>query len=203
MLYSSVNSKRIFRFVFLLIAIAMIGIACSKDEDETEPVPTGGSGVLYDDTPYNLQYGSLPTPIIPGDNPLTNQGVELGRMLFYDKQLSGDGTLACAGCHVQSNGFSDTTQFSIGILGFPGGRQAMASFNMLWNNNEFFWDGRGGFIATYGAQNRLCHQMRDAEANFELEENEPNIGSTEVFRLSKSILPLINAKLEKVLDDLK
>jgi len=140
------KSNKLTQNILILFALTLLAVACSKDDDaELEPIPSSAN-VVYDDTPYNLEYGTLPTPNIPTDNPLTNQGVELGRMLFYDKQLSGDGTLACAGCHVQSTGFSDTTQFSIGILGLPGGRQAMASFNMLWNNNEFFWDGRAHLL---------------------------------------------------------
>ena len=136
------NLNRITQFVFLFIAIALVLQACKKDDKE----PGITINALYDDTPYDLQYGALPTPTMPDDNLLTNQGVELGRMLFYDKQLSGDGTLACAGCHVQEHGFSDTARFSTGILGLKGGRQAMASFNMLWNNNEFFWDGRAHLL---------------------------------------------------------
>jgi len=132
------NFKSFIETGLLILVIAVVIVACKKDNEEEV--------TLYDATPYNLEYGSLPTPTIPADNPLTIQGVKLGRMLFYDKQLSGDGSLACAGCHIQANGFSDTTQFSLGILGFPGKRQAMASFNMLWNNNEFFWDGRAHLL---------------------------------------------------------
>jgi cytochrome c peroxidase len=143
MSFSLFNFNRISKFIFLLIAISLVFQACKKDEELIEYIPPV---VLYDSTPYDLQHGTLPIPSIPEDNLLTNQGVELGRMLFYDKQLSGDGTLACAGCHVQENGFSDTARFSTGILGLEGGRQAMASFNMLWNNNEFFWDGRAHLL---------------------------------------------------------
>ena len=127
---------------YWMVLLSFIGIifSCSKD-DGTDPSP-----VVYDGTAYNLEYGSLPTPSIPIDNALTVQGVELGRMLFYEKKLSGNNSLSCAGCHVQSNAFSDTNQFSLGILGLPGGRQAMASVNMLWNNNEFFWDGRAHLL---------------------------------------------------------
>ena len=114
MSFTSFKFNRIFQFVFLLIAISLVFQACKKDEELIEYIPPV---VLYDGTPYNLQHGTLPIPSIPEDNLLTNQGVELGRMLFYEKQLSGDGTLACAGCHVQENGFSDTARFSTGILG--------------------------------------------------------------------------------------
>ena len=135
------TSKWAISFIFLSFIVL---ISCSK-KDDFEPTTTLGSS-LYDPTPYDLQYGTLPVPMVPGDNQLTNAGVQLGRMLFYDKQLSSNGTLACAGCHVQENAFTDTNQFSTGVLGFMGGRQAMVSFNMLWNNNEFFWDGRAHFL---------------------------------------------------------
>jgi cytochrome c peroxidase len=142
------NFKSLTYKALIIFALTLLAVACSKDDKaEVGPIPsTSNTTVVHDDTPYHLEYGTLPTPVIPGDNPLTNQGVELGRMLFYDKQLSGDGSLACAGCHVQANGFSDTARFSTGILGFQGGRQAMASVNMLWNNNEFFWDGRAHLL---------------------------------------------------------
>ena len=99
--------------------------------------------VSMDSTPYNLDYGAtLSAPNLPGDNPLTKAKVQLGRMLFYEKALSGNNTMACASCHKQENAFSDISQFSIGIDGLPGGRQAMAIVNMAWNTNGFFWDGR-------------------------------------------------------------
>ncbi len=102
----------------------------------------------YDSTPYSLQYtnNTLPVPNLPSDNPLTIEKVELGRMLFYENQLSKDGSMNCATCHVQSDGFSDLNQFSTGVEGLQGGRQAMAIFNMAWNENGFFWDGRAELL---------------------------------------------------------
>ncbi len=99
-------------------------------------------------TPYNLEIPeifriNLPPPIIPKDNPLTVEGVTLGRKLFFDPILSADNTLACAGCHLPQNAFTDPRQFSLGIDGINGVRNAMPIFNMAWNFNEnFFWDGR-------------------------------------------------------------
>lgn len=122
----------------LLCTIAIL-VGC-KDDDKLEP------GISHDTTPYELMYGSFPTPNIAQDNPLTTQGVKLGRMLFYEKMLSGDGTQACASCHLQEFAFTDTAQFSIGIRGEKGGRHAMSVFNMAWNDNEFFWDGRAHLL---------------------------------------------------------
>ena len=102
--------------------------------------------IEYDGTPYVLEYGEFPEPGIAADNPLTIQGVELGRRLFYDTKLSLDGSQACATCHMQEFGFSDTAQFSLGVANLPGKRQAMAIFNMAWHTNEFFWDGRAHLL---------------------------------------------------------
>ena len=102
--------------------------------------------VELDETPYNLEYGLLPTPRLPLDNPLTVQGVLLGKMLFYEKQLSGDNSQSCADCHRQETGFSDPLRFSVGVRGLEGDRQAMPVFNMAWHQNEFFWDGRAHLL---------------------------------------------------------
>jgi cytochrome c peroxidase len=124
----------------LLLAGALLVIACEKDET---PPPVA---VTYDDTPYELEYGDLPVPDLPPDNPLTVQGVELGRMLFYETMLSKDGSQSCASCHRQEDGFSDTARLSIGVEGLPGLRQAMPVFNMAWHTNAFFWDGRAQLL---------------------------------------------------------
>ena len=77
-------------------------------------------------------------------NPLTADKVELGRHLFYDPILSADSSLSCSSCHSVKHAFSDTTQFSIGIDGLPGKRNAMPIFNLGYQpyDNGFFWDGR-------------------------------------------------------------
>ena len=114
--------------------------SCKKD--------VKGTMVQYNNAPYQLQFinYTLPTPTLPADNPLTVEKVMLGRMLFYNKNLSSDGTVSCASCHNQKNAFSDINKFSIGVNGATGDRQAMAIFNMAWHENEFFWDGRAHLL---------------------------------------------------------
>ena len=102
----------------------------------------------YDDTPYELKYvnHTLAEPNLPSDNPLTIEKVKLGRMLFYEKSVSKDGSMACATCHIQEDGFSDKNQFSEGVEGLFGRRQAMAIFNLAWHENGFFWDSRADLL---------------------------------------------------------
>lgn len=116
--------------------LAVIFNAC-KDDDPEVPVS---------DSPYTLDAPGFPTPTIPAENPLTQNGVALGRLLFYEERLSSNNQLACAGCHRQENAFSDPRQYSLGVDGLPGHRQAMAIFNMAWNTNGFFWDGRAASL---------------------------------------------------------
>ncbi len=99
-------------------------------------------------TPYVLNIPDLfqqylPSPRIPNDNPLTNEGVALGKKLFYDPILSDNNTLSCAGCHMPAYSFDDTSSFSTGINGLPGKRNAMPLVNLAWNYGRFNWDGSG------------------------------------------------------------
>ena len=106
------------------------------------------SSYVNTSTPSPLQIPQLfesliLNPIIPPNNPQTEEGVVLGRKLFYDPLLSADNTQACASCHNPANAFTDSNQFSEGIDGFLGGRNAMPLFNLAWNyEDQFFWDGR-------------------------------------------------------------
>lgn len=126
-----------------LLAILGLLLGLNACKDKTEDVI---DEVEYDDTPYVLDIGDFPTPPIASDNPLTMQGVKLGRMLFYEPMLSKDGSQSCASCHRQEHAFTDTAKFSIGVRGLEGKRQAMSVFNMAWNTNEFFWDGRAHLL---------------------------------------------------------
>lgn len=82
---------------------------------------------------------------IPSDNPLTPEKVELGRLLFFDKRLSKDNTIACASCHLPTVAFTDGQQVSSGIRRQQGGRSAPASINRLYSKGQF-WDGRAATL---------------------------------------------------------
>ena len=123
--------------LFLGGALFTVNSSCKKEKEPATELP---------DAPYTLSYGNLPAPNLPGDNPLTREGVKLGRMLFYETKLSGNNTQSCASCHMQAFAFNDTARFSIGIEGLKGKRNAMSVFNMAWNTNGFFWDGRASLL---------------------------------------------------------
>lgn len=109
---------------------------------EPPPVPIGTKPDPAADTSLIRVSPEMPPLLIPADNPLTREGVELGRNLFYDPFLSGDGTQSCGSCHNPANGFTDNNnQFSVGIRQEKGNRNSMPTMNLMWNTG-FFWDSR-------------------------------------------------------------
>ena len=81
----------------------------------------------------------------PPDNPITDAGATLGRVLFYDTRLSANNTVSCGSCHVQKAGFADPKRFSRGFEGGTTDRHAMNLVNLRYHpRGRFFWDERGG-----------------------------------------------------------
>ncbi|MEM6326384.1 MAG: cytochrome c peroxidase [Bacteroidota bacterium] len=118
----------------------------------TYVVRTSGTPVLPD-TPYDYEGIELPSHLqenwvvkwdnTPDDNPITNAGATLGRVLFYDTRLSLNETVSCATCHRQENGFSDPRPLSEGFEGEFTERHSMALGIARYDSNRrFFWDGR-------------------------------------------------------------
>ena len=132
---------KLHKIFLVFFAMALIMVACKKDDNPDVDTP-----IVKDETPYVLEIGYFTPPNLPADNPLTKQGVQLGKMLFFDKKLSEGESQACADCHRQPDGFSDTLKFSLGVKELPGKRQAMPIFNMAWHTNQFFWDGRANLL---------------------------------------------------------
>lgn len=83
---------------------------------------------------------------VPADNPLTQEAVQLGRRLFYDKRLSGDNTVACSTCHLQHLAFTDGKAKAVGVSGKPLEFNSMSLANLLWGAQHFFWNGRAGSL---------------------------------------------------------
>jgi len=83
----------------------------------------------------------------PTNNPTTDLGATLGRVFFYDKRLSTNGTVSCASCHQQRFGFSDPRRFSVGFAGGLTGRNSMGLNNArYYTRGRFFWDERAATL---------------------------------------------------------
>jgi cytochrome c peroxidase len=85
------------------------------------------------ETSYDWQLpGEIPPPLVPFDNPMSDAKVELGRWLFYDVRLSGNGTMACATCHIQALAFTDGKSRSVGSTGEVHPRSSMSLVNTAY-----------------------------------------------------------------------
>jgi cytochrome c peroxidase len=92
-------------------------------------------------TPYRYANVELPAHVTqpgrnhdntPPDNPLSDDGATLGRVLFYDTRLSASNTTSCASCHVQAHAFADPKPFSKGFHGALTDRRAMPLVNIRY-----------------------------------------------------------------------
>jgi len=122
--------------ISLIGSLMVFNVACSGDGESP-----------YMATPASLDIpdffaSSILPPQIPDDNPMTVEGIELGKTLFYDPILSANNTQACASCHVPNQAFSDPNPFSVGIDGSLGTRNSMPLFNLAWHDRgPLNWDG--------------------------------------------------------------
>jgi cytochrome c peroxidase len=78
---------------------------------------------------------------VPDNNPITNENVQLGRSLFFDKRLSRDNTISCATCHDPKLAFADMRTLAVGVDGRTGNRRVPRIVNRAYGKT-FFWDGR-------------------------------------------------------------
>jgi cytochrome c peroxidase len=134
------------KIAFLLFTTLLLIFSCKKDNEDVIPKPINTTPAEPTPAPLNIPTifaQTLPPPLIPSNNPQTVEGIALGRKLFFDPILSGDGTQSCASCHAPANAFVDTNRFSTGIDFIQGDRNAMPIFNIAWNfTDKYFWDGR-------------------------------------------------------------
>lgn len=147
------QSLWIFGLACLLLA------ACKEDEELPQNEEASKNFDILKQTPdlpeQLLNYASinlpgyLNTPPIngqdnePGNNVVTDAGATLGRVLFYDKNMSANNATACASCHLQEHGFSDPSTFSMGHKGGVTPRNSMGLINArYYANASFFWDER-------------------------------------------------------------
>ena len=144
---------------FFLVSIIII-VSCSDDNNiNSETTQTQDqnatldfSNILDIDFSSLFNYNDKYIPVYitkdntPAGNPITNEAATLGRVLFYDKNLSVNNTIACASCHKQELAFGDNNSVSFGVDGVTG-RHSMRLINIRFSNeNRFFWDERANSL---------------------------------------------------------
>ena len=117
----------------VLIAVLLLGaLAAGVRSEPSSPADT---------YVWRLPRG-VPHPKVPADNPMSEAKVRLGRRLFYDTRLSGNGTFACASCHQQKRAFTDGRAHALGSTGQPHPRSAMSLANVAFNASYGWADAR-------------------------------------------------------------
>src|SRR5206468_6799848 len=123
--------------VLVLCVLVLPVISCARREEEAPKKESPKAPALYElKLPLGLARESM---VIPPDNPLTEEKVRLGKRLFFEKNLSSDSTISCASCHIPEKGFADPNQFSTGVGGKKGNRQAPPAINRVFSAAQF-WD---------------------------------------------------------------
>jgi cytochrome c peroxidase len=123
-------------FVFIIACGEMKPVNPTVDDNDLSAIEYKPQGVTL-----KIPQG-FPQMDIPAENPITTEGVELGRRLFYDPILSRDSTMSCATCHMPNGSFTDNKATSKGVDGLEGIRSSMSLENIGFVRNGLFWDGR-------------------------------------------------------------
>ncbi len=125
---------------FSVLSLRQCSLAAETSKSATHVEMAAGA------TPYRFTMSAFfSQPELPADNPLTEEGVELGRRLFFEPLLSVNNSQSCASCHLPASAFSEQKRVSTGAEGQNGSRNAMALLNLAWKSS-FFWDGRAASL---------------------------------------------------------
>jgi len=128
---------------FIWISIVVVIFACGNDDPGFNANGVDLSNIMYSpDTLELIVPEGFPIFEQPTNNPLTKDGVDLGRHLFYDPILSRDSTMACSNCHLTSGSFTDNLATSPGVDSIFGMRSSMSLHNVGFFYTGLFWDGR-------------------------------------------------------------
>jgi cytochrome c peroxidase len=142
-------------YLLILPLILLAGIAIWAQQTNAQASATAEPKLPA--VPY--EYAAIPLPqhffrpaIVnqdntPANNPITNEGATLGRVLFYDTRLSANNTISCASCHQQAHSFTDSAALSTGFAGGLTGRNSMSLANARYfQPGTFFWDERAATL---------------------------------------------------------
>lgn len=132
-----IKTYSIWALVFIS-SLMLLGSSCEKPTLEPNLPPA---------TPYDIVIPKgFPTNfVIPADNPMTVEGIKLGRYLYYDEHLSGKAdegkAQSCASCHVQKYSFENGAGRGLGTEGVYTANTMLPHINLLWNPGTFGWNG--------------------------------------------------------------
>ena len=133
------------QFYLLLITLFIslsLSFGCNKDDGDDNNDNNGSSP-----TPYTIDIPKgFPTDLnIPEDNPMTVEGIKLGRYLYYDGRLSGRADegkpMSCSSCHQQKHSFENGVGKGTGVDGIQTDNVMLPHVNLVWNPGTYLWNG--------------------------------------------------------------
>lgn len=176
--------------IIAVLFVLLLAQSCKKDETIVNGEDDALAALNLPSQAFNYAMPGLPAfysmqPTVgadntPAANPVTNAGATLGRVLFYDKNLSKNRTISCASCHQAAHGFSDPEILSKGFEGGNTGRHSMALANArYYNNGRFFWDERANTL-----EDQVLRPIQDeVEMGLTLNEATQRIGAQKYYPL--------------------
>lgn len=201
------------KFLSFLIPIALFISACSDEKvtatDEYASIKSKFGTAIDPTNLANYATQTKPAYILKDNttnNPITNSGATLGRVLFYDKNLSKDNTISCSSCHKREFAFGDSKIVSTGVNGVTG-RHSMRLVNSRFaNEQKFFWDERATSL-----ENQTTQPIQDhKEMGFSGTNGDSNLASLivrlealpyyqELFKLTYGDSKITEARLQNAL----
>lgn len=135
------------RYVVLVGLLAAVAAGKALGEDAAKAsAPTKGAVLRSGNWSMQLPLGLDPEMAnIPEDNPMSEEKVALGKLLYFDPRLSRDNTVSCATCHIPFHGFAEPRRTSLGVDRKEGTRNAPTVINRLFSADQF-WDGRAASL---------------------------------------------------------
>jgi cytochrome c peroxidase len=121
-----------------ILVLTFVAESCKKNSATQNSISSFSATPSLPETPYDYS-DRLGSDIILGNNEI----ITLGRVLFYDRNLSASGNISCGTCHKQEKGFADNVQFHSGISGKKLTRNTLS---ITGNSNALFWDGRASSL---------------------------------------------------------
>lgn len=143
------------RFALLPVMILLLAA--------TEKLPA--QSTYISDVPVGIDW-----IVVPDDNPMSPEKIELGKQLFFDKRLSGDQSVSCSTCHDPDKGWADDRRFSQGVRGALTSRNVPSIVN-VGLHRTFFWDGRAASLE----EQALFPLENPAEMDIRLEQLEERL----------------------------
>lgn len=174
-------------FIFIILCSVMGGgalifssnNAAGQASDTVPQLPDTHYNYATINLPDHFNQGNIVnTDNTPNNNPVTDAGATLGRVLFYDVKLSANDTTSCSSCHVAAAGFSDPRPLSVGFEGGQTPRNSMGLANArYYERGNFFWDERADTL-----EDQVLMPIQDeVEMGMELDDLVAKLGETDYY----------------------